>query len=64
LSADLADPKVEASLVEVQKLARKLGINGTPTYVIADEVLPGAVGAENLKEVIGNVRKCRKTVCS
>jgi protein-disulfide isomerase len=64
LSAALADPKIEENLVEVQKMARQLNINGTPTYVIADRVLPGAVGSDTLKELIGNVRKCGQVGCS
>jgi protein-disulfide isomerase len=64
LSADLTDPKVEASLIAVQKLAKRLGINGTPTYVIGNHVLPGAVGYDALKEAVANVRKCGKAMCS
>jgi protein-disulfide isomerase len=64
LSKDLTDPSTEAALVSVHKLANRLNINGTPTYVIADQVLPGAAGADTLKEIIGNVRKCGKAECS
>jgi protein-disulfide isomerase len=64
LSAAIADPKIEENLASVQKLAKQLGINGTPTYVIADRVLPGLGGADTLKDLIGNVRKCGKVGCS
>lgn len=64
LSAALADPKIEQNLASVQKLAKQLGINGTPTYVIADRILPGVGGADTLKELIGNVRQCGKVACS
>jgi len=63
LSADLADPGIETTLQNVQKLARSLGINGTPTYVIGDRVIPGAVGADTLKELVANVRQCGKVEC-
>ena len=49
---------------EVNDLANKLGINGTPSYVIGDEVIFGALGEQVLFEKIENVRKCGKTVCS
>jgi protein-disulfide isomerase len=49
---------------EVNDLANKLGINGTPSYVIGDEVVFGALGEQVLREKIQNVRKCGKTVCS
>lgn len=49
---------------EANDLASSLGINGTPSYVIGDEVLFGALGRDVLAEKIENVRKCGKTVCS
>ena len=49
---------------EVNQLATSLGINGTPSYVIGDEVIFGALGANVLRSKIENVRKCGKTVCS
>jgi protein-disulfide isomerase len=48
---------------EANDLATSLGINGTPSYVIGDEVLFGALGRDVLAEKIENVRKCGKTVC-
>ena len=49
---------------EANELANALGINGTPSYVIGDEVVFGALGEQVLREKIGNMRKCGKTVCS
>ena len=48
---------------EVNDLANSLGINGTPSYVIGDEVVFGALGEDVLREKIENMRKCGKTVC-
>lgn len=48
---------------EANDLATSLGINGTPSYVIGDEVIFGALGQEVLREKIENMRKCGKTVC-
>ncbi len=64
LSRDLTDPKTEETLQAVHELAQRLGINGTPTYVVGEYVLPGAVGVDTLKEAVGNMRKCGKAVCS
>jgi protein-disulfide isomerase len=64
LAEGLADPEVDATLLEVHELAQKLNIEGTPTYVVGDQVVPGAVGVANLKEIIGNVRSCGKATCS
>ncbi len=49
---------------EVNDLATKLGINGTPSYVIGDEVVFGALGEAVLRKKIQNMRKCGKTICS
>ncbi len=39
------------------QLARAIGASGTPTFVIGDQVLQGAVGYEVLKEAIVEARK-------
>lgn len=46
---------------EVNNLATDLGMNGTPSYVIGDEVIFGALGYEVLKTKITNLRKCGNT---
>ncbi|MDD9910009.1 MAG: DsbA family protein [Ahrensia sp.] len=49
---------------EANDLATALGVNGTPSYVIGDEVVFGALGEEVLREKIDNMRNCGKTQCS
>lgn len=44
-------------------LARKLNINGTPAYIIGDELVYGAVGFADLSRRIEAMRACGKTVC-
>jgi protein-disulfide isomerase len=39
------------------KLAEALGINGTPSYVIGQSVIPGAVGVAALKQQIQAARQ-------
>ncbi len=58
------DPSVTDAFREVNTLATKLGMNGTPSYVIGDEVIFGALGYNVLKKKIENVRKCGSTTCS
>jgi len=62
LERDMAGEEVKASLEESFKLAEKLGLNGTPSYVIGNNVIIGAVGAEALKEKVNNAR-CGKAIC-
>lgn len=57
-------PEVSAAIDQSMELAKDLSINGTPSYVIGDEVVVGAVGYNDLQAKIANVRKCGKVVCS
>jgi len=45
------------------QLANALDISGTPTYIIGNELIPGAVGIESLRTKIANMRACGDTVC-
>ncbi|ACK49701.1 DSBA oxidoreductase [Methylocella silvestris BL2] len=64
LARDAASPEVTASIEQSIELAKKLNITGTPSYVIGDEVVVGAVGYPDLQSKIAAVRKCGKAVCS
>jgi protein-disulfide isomerase len=63
LEKDAASPEAKANLGEVYEIARALGLNGTPSYIIGDEIVPGAIGAEELAQRIASVRQCGKTTC-
>jgi protein-disulfide isomerase len=39
------------------KLADALGVNGTPSYVVGDELVVGAVGFDELKKKIDALQK-------
>ena len=56
LRRDMEDPAIEACLDETHRLARDLGITGTPAFVIGDTLVPGAVGVARLRQLIANVR--------
>lgn len=60
----MADNPNDAQVQEAYTLASNLGISGTPSYVIGNEAVFGAVGAEPLKEKIANMRNCGKASCS
>jgi protein-disulfide isomerase len=63
LEKETASPEIASAFEESRKLADALGMSGTPAYVIADEVVIGAVGYDKLKEKVLSVRKCGKTEC-
>lgn len=64
LEMKMGDPKVTAAIDKSYDIARKLDITGTPTYIIGNEVIPGAVGIDDLRTRIANMRKCGDSVCS
>jgi protein-disulfide isomerase len=62
LEKDLTSDEVRVTLEESLKLAEKLGLNGTPSYVIGSNVVVGAVGLDKLKESVSTAR-CGKAAC-
>jgi protein-disulfide isomerase len=63
LDKDMGSPEVKATMEENFKLAEALGLNGTPSYVIGNEVVVGAIGLPGLQEKI-NTARCGKPSCS
>ena len=63
LNKDLTGPEIIASLQEVARLADSLNLTGTPTYIVGNEVVVGAVGYAQLKSRLDNMRKCGKATC-
>ncbi|MEF2072384.1 DsbA family protein [Consotaella aegiceratis] len=63
LKSAMADPEIDSELTASLQLAHQLAINGTPAYIIADEIVPGAVGFHSLAQKIANVRQCDSTTC-
>ena len=50
-------PTADAELASNFELARALNATGTPTFVVGDQVLQGAVGYEALKAAIAAARR-------
>jgi protein-disulfide isomerase len=63
LETDLASPEIKATLDENFKLAEQLGLNGTPSYVVGQEIAIGAVGLPNLREKIRLARCTATATC-
>ncbi|NQU59375.1 MAG: DsbA family protein, partial [Rhodospirillales bacterium] len=51
------DAVVSDELNKNMKLAQSLGIEGTPAFVIGQELAPGAIGMDELKRLISVARK-------
>lgn len=56
LQEDMKDPAIEAYLDETLQLANSLGIRGTPAFVIADTLVPGAIDDAGIKRIIAEAR--------
>jgi protein-disulfide isomerase len=56
LERDLKSSEVTTTLEEVRQLAQILGVSGTPSYVIGDEVLIGAIEISKIRDLIRNAR--------
>ncbi|MEO5805736.1 DsbA family protein [Devosia sp.] len=64
LQLDLATPQVNATLQTSYDIAKALNITGTPTYIIGNEVIPGAIGIDELRSRIKSMRACGETACA
>jgi protein-disulfide isomerase len=56
LLQDLAAPEVDDALRRNAELANALGIGGTPAFIIGDQLVPGAIGLEDLRSLIDEIR--------
>jgi protein-disulfide isomerase len=57
IEKDMSSDEVKKTIDENMKLADALGVSGTPSYVVGDELVVGAVGLDELKQKIGDQRK-------
>ena len=55
LASNRYDPEIESNL----KLAQELGASGTPTFVVGNKILNGAVGYDTLREAISAARSAK-----
>ena len=56
LKADMQAPEVEEHIATSMRLAETLGFNGTPSFVIGDQLIPGFVDKSQLAEVVAAAR--------
>jgi len=64
LEMGMKTPRVDQVIEESYRIADRLKITGTPTFIIGDEIIPGAIGLEALQQRIANMRACGATACS
>ena len=64
LAKDAARPQTRSAIQASDTFAKSLNLTGTPSYVVGDDVLVGAVGFDDINQKLSNVRKCGKVMCS
>lgn len=60
MQKDMEDQKIESELQAILDLGAKIGVQGTPTFIIGNDVYPGAMSLEQLKEAVSETRKAAK----
>jgi protein-disulfide isomerase len=63
LKKDMASEDVTGEIERVRDLARKMGIQGTPHFLVGDRAIPGAPG-NLLEQIRSHVADLRKNGCS
>ncbi|MCY3671973.1 MAG: DsbA family protein, partial [Alphaproteobacteria bacterium] len=56
LQQDMQDPAIRAYIDETRALGQRIGISGTPAFVIGGTLVPGVVDAVRMKELIAAAR--------
>jgi len=57
VARDLASADLRAEIDRNRELGRALGLTGTPSYVVGNRILAGAVGYEELKAAVEDARR-------
>lgn len=57
LRSDMEAPEVQAHIDESMRLAQALGFNGTPSFVIGDNLVPGLVEQDQLEALVNEARE-------
>ena len=61
LREEMKDPAIGDNFSKTYELANKLAITGTPSYVVGNEVVFGALGKDVLEQKIAAARACGDT---
>ncbi len=62
LKKDMESPEIAAEIQANQTLGREVGAHGTPTFIIGDKVIPGAMELDEMKKLVEENRASNKKV--
>jgi len=57
LKLEMKAPYIDEEIRNAQQTATAIGVNGTPAFVLGDRVIGGAVGLDELRRQIAEIRK-------
>jgi protein-disulfide isomerase len=57
LQAAMKSPEIDAAIARNRALAEALGIIGTPGFVIGDQIVPGAISLDTIRQLIAEARQ-------
>ncbi|MSO92890.1 MAG: DsbA family protein [Rhodospirillales bacterium] len=57
LEKAMADPAIETMIDKNRALAQALGIEGTPAFIIGNELVPGAIDLDTFRRLVAAARK-------
>ncbi len=60
LKADMGRDEVSAMIQQNRELAHILNIRGTPGFVIGDTLVPGAINAQQFRQIIAETRRAQQ----
>ncbi len=55
----MQDPTLNEIIERNRALARELGINGTPGFIVGTDLVPGAIELKDLQNLVDQVRQRR-----
>jgi len=56
LKQDMKSPDVDKELKANLALGKQLDLDGTPSFIVGDTIIPGAIGADDLKQLVAAAR--------
>lgn len=56
LKKDMESPEIAAVLQANQDLGRDVGAHGTPTFIVGEKVVPGAMDLDEMKKLVSDAR--------
>jgi protein-disulfide isomerase len=53
---DMKSPDIDKELKANLELGKLLDLDGTPSFIVGDTIVPGAISADDLKQLVANAR--------